>query len=58
MKHHIVREIKKHHHILVANAMFAEGYSWLKRGRPTNIDRMVEGLPKPILEKVLARLEK
>lgn len=52
---HLVREMKKYGHVRVANAMYAIGYSWPRR-RPTNIERMVEGVPRCALEQILAIL--
>ena len=54
----LVTQIKKHHHIKVANALYAEGYSWRKpKHRPTNIDTMLEGLPRTTLVRLLNRLD-
>lgn len=51
----IVREIKKNYNdTQVANAMFALGWYWRKpRRRPTNIDIMLEGIPRCDLLKIL-----
>ena len=57
MKEGIVRRIKAFHHIKVANAMGAMGYCWQNpKHRPTNIERMVQGLPRVKLEELLATL--
>jgi hypothetical protein len=54
----IVKRIKHHHHIYVANALFALGYRWPNpKRRPTNIERMLEGLPRDVLLAVLHRIE-
>ena len=55
---HIVRKIKEYSHIQVANAMYAMGYVWRRPNqRPTNIEKMVQGLPKHELQKLLATLK-
>jgi len=56
---HIVREMKKYSDIRVANAMYKLGWFWKKpKRRPTNIVRMVEGLPRCDLERILAELRR
>lgn len=55
---HIVREIKKYNEVLVANAMYAIGYSYDNpKNRPTNITKMVEGIPRCDLLKILEELK-
>ena len=54
---HLVREMKKYGQVKVANAMSALGWSW-KHARPTNIERMVQGLPRCHLENILRALQK
>jgi len=57
VSYHIVRKIKRcYHHTSVANAMHAAGYVW-RRKPPTNIDRMLEGVPRCDLEFILQYLE-
>ena len=54
---HIVRQMKKYNHIQVANAMFKAGYSWRNpKRRPKNIERMVMGLPRVVLDEILGHL--
>jgi hypothetical protein len=54
----LVTKIKKYHHIEVSNAMGMCGYGWRDpRRRPHNIERMVLGLPRPVLERILHVLE-
>lgn len=54
----IVTQIKKHHQIKVANAVYAEGYSWRNpKWRPTNIESMLSGVPRITLVRILSRLE-
>lgn len=56
---HLVREMKKHGDIRVANAMFACGWTWKNpRRRPKNIERMVEGLPRCELVRILDELRR
>ena len=56
---HIVRELKKYNAIRIANAMYAVGYRWKRpRNIPTNIDRMVQGLPRCDLERILREVRK
>ena len=53
----LVRAMKKYGHIQVANAMGAIGYAWKNpRHRPTNIERMVQGLPRCVLKQIIDRL--
>ena len=55
---HLVREMKKFGHIRVANAMGALGWYWKNpRNRPTNVERMVQGLPRIDLERILNKLQ-
>ena len=55
---HIVRSIKKYHHTSVANAMDAFGWVWKNpKQRPTNIERMLEGVPRIDLVLILRYLE-
>ncbi len=55
---HIVRSIKKYHHTSVANAMDAFGWTWKNpKQRPTNIERMLEGVPRIDLVLILRYLE-
>lgn len=59
MKSSIVRSIKKYNHVQVANALWKLGYGWRNpKHRPTNIERMVNGLPRQDLVQVLAILER
>lgn len=56
---HIVRSIKKYHHVRVANAMSALGWGWKNpKRRPTNIERMLEGVPRIDLVLILRHLER
>lgn len=56
---HLVREMKEFGDVRVANAMFSLGWEWRNpRRRPTNIDRMVQGLPRCELVKILNVLRK
>lgn len=56
---HIVREMKKYGHVRVANAMFALGWIWTNPNRrPHNIERMVQGLPRCELLRLLNQLQK
>lgn len=52
----LVREMKIYNHIQVANAMYACGYFWKNSRRSTNIERMVQGLPRCELERILSKL--
>lgn len=55
----LVRAIKKYDHIKVANALLELGYSWSKAShRPTNVEKMVEGLPRNELEQLLIILQR
>lgn len=59
MKSSIVRSIKKYNHVHVANALWKLGYGWRNpKHRPTNVERMVNGLPRQDLVLVLAILER
>ena len=51
----IVTEIKKFNRKDVEKALFRVGYCWRgsRRNVPRNIEKMVEGLPRPELELVL-----
>lgn len=53
---HIVREMKKFGDISVANVMTGFGWKWTKK-RPTSIDKMVEGLPRCELVRILNKLK-
>lgn len=54
----IVREIKRFGHIKVANEMYWLGYRWDKpHRRPTNIEVMLESVPRHHLEIILQRLK-
>lgn len=54
----IVREIKRFGHIQVAIEMGRLGYRWDKpHRRPTNIEVMLESLPRCHLEAILQRLK-
>lgn len=54
---HVVREIKKYHHIEVANALNYLGWYWEKPNRrPTNIEVLCSGIPKGDLLRLLNRL--
>jgi len=56
---HLVREMKKYGDVRVANAMFSLGWHWKNaRHRPTNIERMVQGLPRCDLERILQVLQR
>ena len=58
MKSSIVRSIKKYNHVHVANALWKLGYGWRNpKHRPTNVERMVECLPRQVLIQLLAILE-
>lgn len=54
MSFHIVRKIKRecYSHIQVKNALDAMGY-YRTKGAPKNINKLLEGLPRQELEKVL-----
>lgn len=47
-----VKKMKKYHYTEIANAMFALGYRNIKTA---NIEKMVSGLPKQDLERILAK---
>ena len=58
MRSGIVTSIKRHHHIKVANALYDQGYRYKNpRRKPTNIERLLEGLPQIVLLRILAQLE-
>lgn len=53
----LVRQMKEYGDIRVANALYGLGYrSANPRRRPTNIEKMVEGLPRHVLQSILDRL--
>lgn len=54
MKTRLVRRMKRFHPYAVANAMSAEGCRIV--GRP-RLEKMVEGLPRVTLERIVTRLE-
>ncbi len=55
---HLVRAMKKYGDVSVANAMSECGYWWANpRRRPTNVERMVMGLPRCALVCILQVLE-
>lgn len=55
---HLVRAIKKYHHNAVADAMYFLGWVWKKPSkRPTNIDHMLQGVPRCDLVVILQKLE-
>lgn len=54
----IVKSIKGFGEIPVANVMGGLGYYWKPaHRRPANVERMVEGLSRAVLERILAELE-
>lgn len=54
----LVKSIRKHGHIRVYNALLMEGYEWRNpKHRPRNVDTLLEGVPRVILVRILARLE-
>ena len=54
----LVREMKKYGHIRVSNAMYSCGWRWKNpKQRPTNIERMVQGLARCDLERILRKLQ-
>lgn len=56
---HLVRAMKQYGEVRVANAMYACGWAWKSpKRRPKNIERMVEGLARCDLERVLAELRR
>lgn len=57
MKARLVRRIKRHGAVRVANAMRMEGWIF-RRLQDSQIERMVGGLPRPTLERIVAALEK
>ena len=53
----LVREIKKFHHNQVSHAMYCCGIAFVKpHRRPTNIEKMVEGLSRETLIRILRKL--
>lgn len=55
---HIVRQIKKYTRQQVEQAIFSVGYFWRHpKDVPRSIDRMVQGMPRCELEKVLVYLQ-
>ncbi len=55
----LVKAMKPYGHILVGNAMDSAGWRWKNPKRvPTNIEKMVEGLPRGELERILSVLNK
>lgn len=54
-----VRQMKKYSHIQVANILGAIGYYWKSpKHRPHSIEKMVEGLPLPVLELIVEKLKR
>lgn len=55
----LVHQMKQYSHIQVANVMGAIGYRWGNpRRRPHNVEKMVEGLPRPVLELIVNKLKR
>lgn len=55
---HLVREMKKYGEVRVANAMAVVGFEWKNpKHRPKSIERMVEGLPRCELKRILNALQ-
>lgn len=55
----LVRAIKKYDHVKVANALWELGYEWRNpHRRPTNVEKMVEDLPRHELEQLLIILQR
>lgn len=55
---HIVPQIKKYSHTQAANAMYRlDYYYYWTKNRPTNIECMVQGVPRCDLVKILAELK-
>lgn len=55
---HLVREMKKYGEVRVANAMAVVGFEWKNpKHRPKNIERMVDGLPRCELKRILNALQ-
>lgn len=55
----LVRRMKWYGHIHVARALYALGYRLVNPHRTvTNIEKMVEGLPRHVLVAIVQRLEK
>ena len=54
-----VRKIKSYNEIQVANILSELGYFWKNpKRRPKNIEKMVEGLPRHVLEVIVKKLER
>ena len=54
----LVKQIATRHHIAVSNAMAWIGYEWkYPKCRPTNIHRMLEGVPRIHLVQILNHLK-
>jgi hypothetical protein len=50
--------MKKYTHIQVANVLGDIGYYWKNpKRRPHSIEKMVEGLPRPVLELIVNKLK-
>lgn len=59
MKARLVRKMKMYHYIDVANVMHSIGYRWNPpSSRPTNVEKMVEGIPRCDLERILSALQR
>lgn len=53
-----VRRLRQFHHIHVGNAINECGWHWRNpKRRPTNIEKMINGLPRPVILRVLAICE-
>ena len=56
---HIVREMKKYTFKQVEEAMHEQGYTWVNpRCKLRSIDKMVQDLPRCVLEQMLAYLQR
>lgn len=56
---HLVRKIKSYNEIQVANILSELGYFWKNpKRRPNNIEKMVESLPRHVLEAIVKKLER
>ena len=54
----LVKQIANRHHTAVSNAMAWIGYEWkYPKHRPTNIHRMLEGVPRIHLVQILNHLK-
>ena len=54
----LVKQISTRNHIAVSNAMAWIGYEWkYPKYRPTNIHRMLEGVPRIHLVQILNHLK-